>query len=52
MFKIVKAEQLSASVYMKVVEAPRVAKACEPGQFIIVRLDADSGAHSADHLRL
>ena len=39
MFKIVKAEQLSASVYMKVVEAPRVAKACEPGQFIIVRLD-------------
>ena len=24
---------------MKVVEAPRVAKTCEPGQFIIVRLD-------------
>ena len=39
MFKIVKAEQLSANVYMKVVEAPRVAKSCEPGQFIIVRLD-------------
>ena len=39
MFKIVKAEQLSATVYMKVVEAPRVAQACEPGQFIIVRLD-------------
>ena len=39
MFKIVKAEQLSANVYMKVVQAPRVAKACEPGQFIIVRLD-------------
>ena len=39
MFKIVKAEQLSATVYRKVVEAPRVAQACEPGQFIIVRLD-------------
>ncbi len=39
MFKIVKAEQLSANVYMKVVHAPRVAKSCEPGQFIIVRLD-------------
>ena len=39
MFKILKAEQLSANVYMKVVHAPRVAKTCEPGQFIIVRLD-------------
>lgn len=39
MFKIVKAEQLSANVYMKVVHAPRVAKSCEPGQFIIVRVD-------------
>lgn len=39
MFKILKAEQLSANVYMKVVHAPRVAKSCEPGQFIIVRLD-------------
>lgn len=39
MFKILKAEQLSANVYLKVVHAPRVAKTCEPGQFIIVRLD-------------
>lgn len=39
MFKILKAEQLSANVYMKVVHAPRVAKSCEPGQFIIVRVD-------------
>lgn len=39
MFKILKAEQLSANVYLKVVYAPRVAKTCEPGQFIIVRLD-------------
>ena len=39
MFKIVKAEQLSANVYKKVVLAPRVAASCQPGQFIIVRLD-------------
>ena len=31
MFKILKAEQLSANVYMKVVEAPRVAKTCAAG---------------------
>lgn len=39
MFKILKAEQLAANIYLKVVHAPRVAKTCEPGQFIIVRLD-------------
>ena len=39
MFKILKAEQLSANVYLKVVYAPRVAKTCEPGQFIIVKMD-------------
>ena len=39
MFKIVEAEQLSAIVYKKVVLAPRVAKSCQPGQFVIVRLD-------------
>ena len=39
MVKIVNAEQLSANVYKKVVLAPRVAASCQPGQFIIVRLD-------------
>ena len=39
MFKILEAEQLSANVYKQVIHAPRVAKSCEPGQFIIVRLD-------------
>ena len=39
MFKIVKAEQLSANVYKQVILAPRVAKSCEPGQFIILRVD-------------
>lgn len=39
MFKILEAEQLSANVYKQVVLAPRVAKSCEPGQFIIIRVD-------------
>ncbi len=40
MFKIVEAEQLSANVYKTGhVLAPRVASSCQPGQFIIVRLD-------------
>ena len=39
MFKILEAEQLSANVYKQVILAPRVAKSCEPGQFIIVRVD-------------
>ena len=39
MFKILEAEQLSAAVYKQVIYAPRVAKSCEPGQFIIVRVD-------------
>ena len=42
MFKILKAEKLSANVYAKVVLAPRVAKSCQPGQFIIVRLDENA----------
>ena len=39
MYKILKAEQLSATNYLMVVEAPRVAAHCQPGQFIIVKLD-------------
>ena len=39
MFKILEAEQLSANVYKQVILAPRVAKSCEPGQFIILRVD-------------
>jgi ferredoxin--NADP+ reductase len=39
MYKILKAEQLSATNYLMVVDAPRVAAHCEPGQFIIVKLD-------------
>jgi ferredoxin--NADP+ reductase len=39
MYKILKAEKLSATNYLMVVDAPRVAAHCKPGQFIIVKLD-------------
>ena len=39
MFKITKAEQLTSNIYLMDVVAPRVAKSCKPGQFIIVKLD-------------
>ena len=39
MFKIVKKQQLSNSIYLMDVVAPRVAKSCYPGQFIIVKMD-------------
>ena len=41
MYKILKAEELTANIYLMVVEAPRVAKSCQPGQFVIVRTDED-----------
>lgn len=39
MYKILKAEKLAEKIYLMDVEAPRVAKHCEPGQFIIVKMD-------------
>ena len=42
MYKIVRAEELAANIYLMDVEAPRVAKSCDPGQFLIVRKDEDS----------
>ena len=39
MYKIIKAEKLNEVVYLMVVEAPMVAKHCEPGQFVIVKQD-------------
>lgn len=41
MFKILEAKELTANIYYMVVEAKRVAKACYPGQFVIVRMDDD-----------
>ncbi len=37
MYKIIKAEQLADKIYLMDVEAPRVARACEPGEFVIVK---------------
>ena len=39
MYKILYAEKLSANVFLMDVEAPRVAKHCLPGQFVIVKMD-------------
>ena len=39
MYKIIKAEQLADKIYLMDVEAPRVARACEPGEFVIVKTD-------------
>lgn len=39
MFKILKKEYLANNIYLMDIEAPRVAKACYPGQFVIVKMD-------------
>ncbi len=39
MYKILKAEKLAEKIYLMDVEAPRVAKACQPGEFVIVMMD-------------
>ena len=35
MYKISRAEQLADKIYLMDVVAPRVAKHCQPGQFVI-----------------
>ncbi len=39
MYKILKAQELAANIFLMEVEAKRIAKACQPGQFVIVRTD-------------
>ena len=41
MFEIVKRKELNPTVTLIEVKAPLVAKKAEPGQFIILRTDAD-----------
>ncbi len=41
MYRIVRAEELTTNIYLMEVEAERVAKYCQPGQFVIVRMDAE-----------
>ena len=42
MYKIVEAGLLAGNIWRMVVEAPRVAKRCLPGQFVIVKKDEQS----------
>ncbi len=37
MFKILKKEMLSKTIYLMDIEAPRIAKAAKPGQFVIIK---------------
>ena len=39
MYQIVKAEKLADKIFLMEIEAPRVARACQPGQFLIVKMD-------------
>ena len=39
MFPIIKAEKLAENIYLMDVKAPRVARACQPGEFVIVKMD-------------
>ncbi len=42
MYKIVKKRELTTNIFLMEVEAKRVAKTCQPGQFVIVRTDEQS----------
>lgn len=39
MYKILHAEKLADKIYLMDVEAPRVANRCQPGEFVIVKMD-------------
>ena len=39
MYKIVKKRALASNIYLMDIEAPRIAKSCQPGQFVIVKMD-------------
>lgn len=39
MYKILKTEKLADKIFLMDVHAPRVAKHCQPGQFVIVKMD-------------
>lgn len=41
MYKIVNKKELTTNIYLMDVEAGRVAKSCQPGQFVIVRMDSE-----------
>ena len=50
MYQIVKAEKLADKIFLMEIEAPRVARACQPGQFLIVKMDEVGERIPVDHL--
>ena len=41
MYKVLKKVELAKNIYLMDIEAPRVAKSAQPGQFVIVKVDAN-----------
>ena len=41
MYPIVRKEKLADKIYLMDIKAPRVAQYCEPGQFVIVKIDEE-----------
>ena len=41
MFKILKKEYLANNIWLMDIDAPKVAKSCQPGQFVIVKMDEE-----------
>lgn len=41
MYQILKAQKLAEKIYLMEVKAPMVARACEPGEFVIVKIDEE-----------
>lgn len=41
MYQILKSEKLADKIYLMAVEAPRVARSCQPGEFVIVKMDEE-----------
>lgn len=39
MYQITRAEKLAEKIYLMDIKAPRVARACQPGQFLITKMD-------------
>ena len=39
MYKILRAEMLAKEIFLMDIEAPHVAKSCQPGEFVIVKID-------------
>ena len=50
MYPILKAEKLADKIYLMEVKAPRVAKSCQPGEFVIVKIDEAGERLSLIHI--